>query len=258
MTLRTRRNTSVVDRTPRPSTSEVRKYFSISLHIYIERRYLEDYDGFLTLCEEYAAQEFFADRVVTVEKIMQKFLDASSPDLIQINPSLVRAFRDRYKTAMHDGDLPNDLFEDMTVFVLAKLEGILPDYFVSREFYVACRKQNGFLWRVIKLSRLIYGLSGDILEKVINPLLDIGDKDEWGCVPHITQNHHDKFRTMCVQYKVDLERLQKSIHIIGYLVKEHCMRETLRESHASQLVAKQGARDRPTEVYKGLNMKIKG
>ena len=91
VTLRSRRNPTVIDRTPRPTLEEVRKYFIVSLRQYLERHYIQNFDVFLTLCEEYVTKTYVQDRMVVVEKLLRRFLDSESPEYIHMDPSMVRS-----------------------------------------------------------------------------------------------------------------------------------------------------------------------
>ena len=241
VTLRSRRNPSVIDRTPRPTLHEVRTYFCLSLNQYLERRYIQNLDGFLTLCEDYVAKTYVHDRVVLAQSLFHQFLDNQSPEFIHMDPSLVRECQEKYSKGMQDGEMPTDLLAGMEAFVKEKLQVVLLDYFVSKEFYTACRKPNGFLWRIIKLSSLSYKVCSLLLEKVIRPLLEMCRNGDLNCVPHLSQHNLERFESMFSRFESHFVRLKTSLHLIGYMSKEACIRETLREAHTSHALEKQGA-----------------
>jgi len=234
VTLRSRRNVSTIDRTPRPTLREVRTYFCISLHQYLERRYIPNLDSFLALCEEYTTKEYVQDRVVLAEKLYNRFLDSQSPELIHTDPLLIRSYLERYRQGMEQGDMPNDLFDDLMDFVKERLEELLPEYFASKDFHQACRKYTGFLWRIIKLSRLAYRLCSLLLDKVMAPLLLLFESDQLSCVPNLSPHSFKRFHEMSQLFNDYIHKLKRRLNLIGYLSKEMCMRETIRESHATR------------------------
>lgn len=49
---------------------------------------------------------------------------------------------------------------------MQEMRGLLPGFYKSEDYYAACRKPDGFLWRVTKLCRVVYTLSARLLDKV--------------------------------------------------------------------------------------------
>lgn len=233
VTIQSRRSSSVIDRTPRPTLQEVRTYFCTAMHQYLERRYIQNLDVFLSLCEEYAAKPGLQDRSSVVDRLFNIFLDSQSPDFIHMDPYTVRTCQQRYRESQEKGELPSDLLENMEAFVKERMQSLLPSFFESKEFYTACKKPYGVLWRVVKLSRLSYGVCSTLLNKVMGSLLDISDNGHLSCVPHLSPQNCERFRSMSHRLNRHLLRLRRNLHIIGYLTKEACVRETMRETHAS-------------------------
>jgi len=133
---------------------------------------------------------------------------------------------------VENGELPLDLLDGLEAVVKERLISLLPEYFESKEFYAACRKHSGFLWRVIKLSRLAYVVCSLLLDKVFKPLLDIAERGDLACVPNFSKQNAERFYEMYRRYNEHLMRLKGNLHVIGYLTKEACTRESLRETHA--------------------------
>jgi len=208
---------------------EVRTYFCQSFSVFLEQRYIRKYEAFHTLCLDYSSMRYSQGRAIVADKIFRQFLDNQSLDYIQMDPAVVRACREKFVAAMEGGDLPPTLFDELRLYVNHKLEDTLADYYTSREFYAACRKHNGFLWRVIKLSRVTYDLCLLLLTKVTGPLLEMGGKGDLKCVPHFPEHSRARFLLMCQRFDQELMRLKTAIHTIGYLSKEVCMREKIRE-----------------------------
>jgi len=146
---------------------------------------------------------------------------------------MVHQCQEKYTIGMLQDELPADLLTGLENFVKKKLETILLDYFGSKEFYTACRKPNGFLWRVIKLSRLSYHICLHLLAEVIDPLLDMCRNGDLSYVPHLSQHNIDRFQSMCQRFEQYFVKLKTAFHVIGYISKEMCVRETTREAHAN-------------------------
>jgi len=177
------------------------------------------------------------DRAVIIEKLFNQFIDVQSPDYIQLDPCAVAVCQERYRVGLEKEDLPTDLLKELEDCVQAKLEALLPDYFQSKEYYSACRKPNGFLWRVIKLSRLSYTSCCLLLIRVTGPLLMMFDNGDLDCVPHFSRVNRQRFQAMCQALEKHLFSLKEKLHVIGYSCKEMCTRETIRESHATIALA---------------------
>ena len=171
--------------------------------------------------------------MAVVEKLFNQFLDSKSPEFIHMDPSVVRVCQERFKIGMEKGDLPTDLLDGLQSIVKERLVSLLNEYFASKEFYTACRKHSGFLWRVIKLSRLSFVVCSELLEKVFGPRIDMCNRGDLACVPNFSQQNYERFREMYRRYNEHLLRLKGNLHIIAYLTKETCVRESMRESHAS-------------------------
>jgi len=233
VTMQSRRNHSVIDRTPRPTLQEVRIYFWHALHHYMERRYIQNLDVFLSLCEDYVIKTSYGDRLKIVEKVFNMFLDSQSPDYVHMDPNTIRTCQKRLEAGRESGQLPTDLLEQMENFVKEKFQVVLRAFFESKEYYFACRKPNGLLWRVTRVSRLSYSTCSLLLDKVMGSLLELADSGDLTCVPHLSSQNRERFRAMAHNLNRHLLQLRSNIHVVAYLTKEACMRETMRESHAA-------------------------
>jgi len=200
----------------------------------MERRYIPNLDHFLSLCEDYADKSFFQDQMMLAEKIFSQFLDSHSPDFVHLEPAKVRSCMENYRIGAENGNLPSTMFCELEALVTEKLEALLPEFFTSREFYAAGKKHTGFLWRVIKLSRLSYDVCSLLLANVIEPLVHMCDREDLKCVPHFSPSNLEHFYRICYKFNDNLRILKSRLHVISYLSKEICLRESIRESHADR------------------------
>ncbi len=240
VTLRSRRTTSTIDRSPKPDLPETRLYFYNSFLAFLERRYKVNLEASMTMMEELREAASFEDKARLAGRIIEKYLDAKSADRVHFHPAQVRACKEKFQEAFRSQAFafPDDLFEPVRASVAEKMEALLPEYFESEFFYRACRQPNGFLWRVMKLARLIHALCTDTLARVVDPFLDLCDSGGLDCVPHYQAQSRDAFRAEFAKLKAYISALQPILHIVAYKAKQDCMREGLREKREkySQLV----------------------
>lgn len=238
MTLRSRRTTSTIDRSPKPDLGETRVYFYHSFLAFLERRYRVNLEACMTMVEELQDAPSFEDKARLAGQITERYLDAKSADRVHFHPAQVRACREQFQAAFRAHAFPDDLFEPVRASVAEKMEALLPEFFESDFYYRACRQANGFLWRVMKLARLIYALCNDTLARVVDPFLELCDSGGLDCVPHYQAQSRDAFRAEFAKLKQYITALQPILHIVAYKAKQDCMREGLREKREkhSQLV----------------------
>ncbi|TFJ86293.1 hypothetical protein NSK_002501 [Nannochloropsis salina CCMP1776] len=229
MTLRSRRTQSTIDRSPRPDLAETRLYFYKSFLAFLERRYKVNLEMSLTLIEELEEITSFEDKARIAGYIVERFLDAKSSDRVHFHPTQVGLVKERLLAAFPGKVFPVDLLEPFRASVVEKMEELLPDYFKSDFYYRACRQPNGFLWRVMKLSRLLHGLCNQILVDVINPFLKLCNRDALACVPHYSKSNRQAFREEFVKLKINITSLQPVLHIVGYKSKHDAMQECIKE-----------------------------
>ncbi|GAB5032884.1 potassium channel skor-like [Nannochloropsis oceanica] len=229
MTLRSRRTQSTIDRSPKPDLMETRLYFYNSFLAFLERRYKVNLESSMTLVEEMDDAGSFEDKVRIASLILERYLDAKSADRVHFHPMQVIEVRERFQAALKKQVFPADLFAAFRASVAEKMEELLSGYFESDFYYRACRQPNGFLWRVMKLSRLIYGMCDQTLEQVIDPFLALCDRDVLACVPHYSLMNRQAFRDDFVKLKSHITSLQPVLHIVGYKCKHDAMRESIKE-----------------------------
>lgn len=238
MTLRSRRTSSTIDRSPKPDLAETRVYFHHSFLAFLERRYKVNLEACLTMIEELQEAPSFEDKARLAGHITERYLDAKSADRVHFHPAQVRACKERFQAAFRAHAFPDDLFEPVRASVAEKMEALLPEFFESEFFYRACRQANGFLWRVMKLARLIHALCHDTLARVVEPFLELCGSGGLDCVPHYQPQSREAFRAAFTTIKQYITALQPILHIVAYKAKQDCMREGLREKREkhSQLV----------------------
>jgi hypothetical protein len=161
---------------------------------------------------------------------MERYLDQRSAERINFKPSEVRAAKEAYAEAKRAQDIPSDLFEPFRVSALAMMEEQLPHYHASEFYLNACARPNGFMWRVVKLSRVILELCDRVMREVVQPFLEVSDTGEGlGLVPNYSAQCAAAFRADIVKLRSQVGMLRQMLNATGYIAARESRRIALRE-----------------------------
>ena len=78
--------------------------------------------------------------------------------------------------------------------------------------------------------------SSKLLDKVIGPLLEMYNSGDLALVPHLSYQNLERFQSMCIAFHDHHSGLKTTFHMIGYMSKEVCLRENMREARSSQAI----------------------
>jgi hypothetical protein len=206
-TLKSRRSASTVDRSPKPDLMEARTYFYKALTRHLEKVHKAHYEAFLTLVEDYAEARSFEERAPLAAQLLDRFLDTKSAERLHFHPNQVAACKEQHAAALRARELPDQLFDAFRLSVSGSLAELLPEFYRSEHFLQACAHPNGVLWRVMKLSRLVFSIADLLLERAVEPFLTLCDRDDaLSCVPHYSPQSRATFRAEFLKLKASGRR----------------------------------------------------
>lgn len=131
VTLRSRHSPSTVDRSPKPSLAEARRYFFHALAAFLSRVHKPHYEAFLTLTEAYAQAQSHAERQALAKQILDRFLAADSFERLNFDPAQVLLRYPTFDKAISPSHLPIPSLIFMWMCPLARA-GVFDQGAVSR------------------------------------------------------------------------------------------------------------------------------
>lgn len=225
MTIKNRRTVSTIERSPKPDLKEVREYFYHSFTDFLDRNYKANLEAFLTELDNFTTAHSFEEQRASGALIIERFLSAKSTEQIHFHPEHVRDCKATFMSSLQSRELPADLFKPFELIVTDKLVVLIDEYFTSDHFYSAAAQPNGYLWRVLKMSRLSYSVTEQMMRDVINPFLDLYEKDALATVPHYSLTSREALGKEFVRFQGYMEDLKNKLRVIAYMAKQNSQRD---------------------------------
>lgn len=233
MTIKNRRTAGTIERSPKPDLKEVREYFYGSFKEFLDRKYKGNLESFLTELDNFTTAHSFEEKRSSGALIIERFLSAKSTEQIHFHPEHVRDCKAMYMSSLQSRELPSDLFKPFELIVTEKLTVLIEEYFTSQHYHSAAAQPNGYLWRVLKMTRVSYSITEQMMRDVINPFLDLCEKDALATVPHYSLTSREVLRKEFMRFQTYMEDLKNKLRVIAYMAKQNSQREQQKEKRGA-------------------------